>query len=96
MAGHKVTPGGAVYRATKHAVRALSEGLRQEPKTGVHHGNQKKWITASSKGPAEYFTGAVRIDPLFQPKEPARTLGANVTFEPGAGPHGTPTRWAKS
>ncbi|MGB7792265.1 MAG: cupin domain-containing protein [Terrimicrobiaceae bacterium] len=38
----------------------------------------------SSKGPAEYFTGAVRIDPLFQPKEPARTLGASVTFEPGA------------
>ena len=33
---------------------------------------------------AEHFTGTVRIDPLFQPKEPARTLGASVTFEPGA------------
>ena len=32
MAGHKVGPGGAVYAATKHAVRALSEGLRQEVK----------------------------------------------------------------
>ena len=32
MAGHKVTPAGAVYAATKHAVRALSEGLRQEVK----------------------------------------------------------------
>ena len=32
VAGHKVTPGGAVYAATKHAVRALSEGLRLEVK----------------------------------------------------------------
>ena len=31
----------------------------------------------STQGSAEYFTGTVRIDPLFQPKEPARTLGAN-------------------
>jgi quercetin dioxygenase-like cupin family protein len=38
----------------------------------------------SGVGPAEYFTGAVRIDPLFQPTDPARTLGASVTFEPGA------------
>ena len=38
----------------------------------------------SSKGPAEYFTGAVRIDPLFEAPEPARVRGASVTFEPGA------------
>ncbi len=38
----------------------------------------------SGKGPAEYFTGAVRIDPLFQPPDPARARGASVTFEPGA------------
>jgi quercetin dioxygenase-like cupin family protein len=38
----------------------------------------------SSKGPAEYFTGAVRIDPLFQATAPARAVGASVTFEPGA------------
>src|SRR3954447_21855978 len=38
----------------------------------------------STKGPAEYFTGAVRVDPLFRPQEPARTSGAYVTFEPGA------------
>src|SRR5947209_2588637 len=38
----------------------------------------------SAKGPAEYFTGTVRIDPLFQAPEPARVAGANVTFEPGA------------
>jgi quercetin dioxygenase-like cupin family protein len=38
----------------------------------------------SGKGPAEHFTGAVRIDPLFDAPSPARVLGANVTFEPGA------------
>ena len=38
----------------------------------------------SSKGPAEYFTGTVRIDPLFQAPDPARVNGAKVTFEPGA------------
>jgi quercetin dioxygenase-like cupin family protein len=38
----------------------------------------------SGKGPSEYFTGAVRIDPLFQAREPARAVGASVTFEPGA------------
>jgi quercetin dioxygenase-like cupin family protein len=38
----------------------------------------------SGKGPAEWFTGTVRIDPLFSPPEPARVAGALVTFEPGA------------
>jgi len=38
----------------------------------------------SGKGAADYFTGAVRIDPLFEAPEPARARGASVTFEPGA------------
>jgi quercetin dioxygenase-like cupin family protein len=38
----------------------------------------------SAKGPAEWFTGTVRIDPLFQANAPARTAGASVTFAPGA------------
>jgi quercetin dioxygenase-like cupin family protein len=38
----------------------------------------------SGKGPAEYFTGAVRVDMLFQPADPSRVAGAHVTFEPGA------------
>jgi quercetin dioxygenase-like cupin family protein len=38
----------------------------------------------SGKGPSEYFTGTVRIDPLFEPNAPARTASALVTFEPGA------------
>ena len=38
----------------------------------------------SKKGPDDWFTGTVRIDPLFQPTAPARTSAASVTFEPGA------------
>ena len=38
----------------------------------------------SGKGPADYFTGAVRVDSLFDAPEPARVVGAHVTFEPGA------------
>ena len=38
----------------------------------------------SNKGPADWFTGTVRIDPLFQAPAPARVAGATVTFEPGA------------
>ena len=38
----------------------------------------------SAKGPDNYFTGSVRIDPLVDAPAPARVLGANVTFEPGA------------
>src|ERR1019366_6834076 len=38
----------------------------------------------SGKGPAEYFTGTVRVDPLFQAPDPARVAGASGTFEPGA------------
>jgi quercetin dioxygenase-like cupin family protein len=38
----------------------------------------------SETGSAEYFTGAVRIDPLFPVTDPSRTSGASVTFEPGA------------
>src|SRR5919198_6304982 len=38
----------------------------------------------SGKGPAEWFTGTVRIDPLFEAHDPARAAGNAVTFEPGA------------
>jgi hypothetical protein len=38
----------------------------------------------SGKGPADYFTGTVRIDPLFEAPGPARVRAASVTFEPGA------------
>ena len=38
----------------------------------------------SGKGPADWFTGTVRIDPLFAAPAPARASGASDTFEPGA------------
>ncbi len=39
---------------------------------------------ASGKGPADWFTGVLRVDPLFQAPDPALVSGASVTFEPGA------------
>ena len=38
----------------------------------------------STTGPVDWFTGTVRVDPLFQAPPPARVSGATVTFEPGA------------
>src|SRR5579859_2947234 len=38
----------------------------------------------SGKGPLEWFTGNVRVDPLFETLEPGNVVGASVTFEPGA------------
>src|SRR4051794_4140689 len=45
---------------------------------------KKSGSQPSAKGPAEWFTGTVRIDPLFDAPSPARANGASVTFEPGA------------
>jgi hypothetical protein len=49
----------------------------------------------STKGSAEWFTGAVRVDPLFQAPDPARAGGAHVTFEPGLARRGTRIRSAR-
>jgi hypothetical protein len=46
-------------------------------------------------GPAEWFTGNVRIDSQFRRDDPSRVTGAIVTFEPGHAPRGTPIRSAK-
>jgi quercetin dioxygenase-like cupin family protein len=45
---------------------------------------KRSGMQPSGKGPAEWFTGSVRIDPLFNAPDPARVVGASVTFEPGA------------
>jgi quercetin dioxygenase-like cupin family protein len=45
---------------------------------------QRSGTQSSVKGPEEWFTGNVRIDPLFAAKEPSRVSAALVTFEPGA------------
>jgi len=62
-------------------VRAVA-GLIE--KTGFNMEIKKVGSQASSKGPAEWFTGTVRLDPLFQAHPPARAAGASVTLEPGA------------
>src|SRR6266849_448308 len=72
--------------------RTASSGLgnSDDPIEGQStKGSQKMEIKrsgsqASGKGPAEYFTGTVRVDRLFDAPEPARVLCASVTFEPGA------------
>lgn len=45
---------------------------------------RKAGTQPSAKGPSDWFTGTVRIDPLFAPPDPARVVAASVTFEPGA------------
>jgi len=45
---------------------------------------KKNGSQPSAKGPTDWFTGTVRIDPLFQPAEGAHAGGGSVTFEPGA------------
>ena len=45
---------------------------------------KRKESQQSSKGSSDWFTGDVKIDPLFEAPEPARVRGASVTFEPGA------------
>jgi quercetin dioxygenase-like cupin family protein len=45
---------------------------------------QRAGSQPSGKGPAEYFTGTVRVDPLISAPAPARIFGASVTFEPAA------------
>ena len=45
---------------------------------------KRNGLQPSGKGPADWFTGTVRIDLLFQTSAPARVAGASVTFEPGA------------
>ena len=45
---------------------------------------QRPGSKPSAKGPPDWFTGVVRIDPLFDRADPARVSGAAVTFEPGA------------
>ena len=83
---------------TRRRILAGAGGIAALVATGCHragvecpdsskertNGDQTKWLAAVRHGPAEYFTGAVRVDPLFQAGDPARVSGGHVTFEPGA------------
>ena len=69
------TGGLAVLAAAGHAPAQERKGTMQIARSGSQ---------PSTKGPAEYFTGSVRIDSRFQASAPARVGGGIVTFEPGA------------
>jgi quercetin dioxygenase-like cupin family protein len=61
---------------------AAGASLSQHPEVPMEI--KRSGSQPSTKGPADWFTGTVRIDPLFQVHAPARAAGASVTFEPGA------------
>lgn len=72
-----------------HANEARGASESDAPPVASGEDSQTIGITRSgsqpsAKGPGEYFTGSVRIDPLFKANDPSRTSGALVTFEPGA------------
>jgi quercetin dioxygenase-like cupin family protein len=71
-----------IVQNTSKSMQDLIPGneSHQTPKMDIKQSGSQP----STKGPVEYFTGTVRIDPLFQAKDPARAVGASVTFEPGA------------
>ena len=70
-------------------VQNISKSM-QDPLQGNESSQTQLEIKRSGSQPStkggseEYFTGTVRIDPLFQTKDPARAVGASVTFEPSA------------
>jgi quercetin dioxygenase-like cupin family protein len=75
--------------AATGGLAALTAAGRAPAKSGRTQGMptmeiKRNGSQASSQGPADYFTGAVRVDPLFQAPDLARVRGASVTFEPGA------------
>jgi quercetin dioxygenase-like cupin family protein len=76
LAGAAALTSPAAARARAPAPPATGRRSRMEIK---RNGTQP-----SGKGPAEWFTGSVRVDPLFTANAPARAAGASVTFEPGA------------
>ncbi len=65
--------------ATRRAYASPSSSTQEKTMDITRVGSQP-----SAKGPADWFSGTVRIDPLFQAKDPARAAGASVTFEPGS------------
>ena len=73
---------GAVF-ATSAILRAQADAHLTQPQK-ISMEIKRIGSQPSSKGPADWFTGTVRIDPLFQANAPARASGASVTFEAGA------------
>jgi quercetin dioxygenase-like cupin family protein len=72
-----VASGGLIFLATGQALARTAE--RSKGMEIRRAGSQP-----SGKGPAQYFTGTVRVDPMFPAAPPSRVNGGHVTFEPGA------------
>jgi quercetin dioxygenase-like cupin family protein len=72
-------PAAAAAFGTRAMLRAQTNQRKESHMEIKRVGSQ-----LSIKGAADWFTGTVRIDPLFQAPAPARVAGASVTFEPGA------------
>ena len=74
--------GGAAATIGVHRARALSSEAQKEFCVDIDI--KRNGSRPSQKGPEDWFTGTVRIDPLFQAPDPARVGAGQVTFEPGA------------
>jgi quercetin dioxygenase-like cupin family protein len=74
--------GGSIAVAGIHHPLAFAAGTQKETKMDIDI--KRNGSRPSQRGPEDWFTGTVRVDPLFQSPEPARAAGAYVTFEPGA------------
>ena len=81
--------------ASTQAVQYLASGMQTEKKENRVVEIKRVGSQASAKGPAEWFTGSVRIDTLFQAPDPARVAGASVHSSPVRAPPGTRTRWVR-
>jgi quercetin dioxygenase-like cupin family protein len=77
---HVIAAAGGLVVATAGALAQTVSPARSNGTTEIKRSGSQPY----RKGPAEYFTGAVRVDPLFQAGDPARVSGGQVTFEPGA------------
>jgi quercetin dioxygenase-like cupin family protein len=69
---------------TRLLLTQVAPGIPSSQHLEVHMDITRIGSLASTKGPAEWFTGMVRIDRLLQPHPPARAAAASVTFDPGA------------
>jgi quercetin dioxygenase-like cupin family protein len=77
---HVIAAAGGLVVATAGALAQTVSPARSNGTMEIKRSGSQP----SRKGPAEYFTGAVRVDPLFQAGDPVRVSGGQVTFEPGA------------
>jgi quercetin dioxygenase-like cupin family protein len=92
--GHRATTGDKTGRLDRYTRRSVLQTLVAAmtfpfvrvwaARPGADMEIKRSGSQPSAKGPAEWFTGTVRIDPLFDAPLPARATGASVTFEPGA------------